>query len=200
MGAGTNLEYICPPWLDLRRNIFCLRFWLRMSLSDPTTLNESSAERPAEGDFHGSPTFRFIPRELAAKCRKLIESYHAMHGYARLPDMLWHSDGRDIIECHRDLMQVFKTASKSRGAKRANESFVLIATAIMSVEVLARDFAGWGRRFPAAKRSAEHMLGDLRTKPRVWFMDKYLYPSANIQRELVGALAPSSGNPAAMPH
>ena len=111
-------------------------------------MRKSQANRQTGGDFGASSSFKFIPKELAIKCRKLIESFHAMHGYGRLPDMLWNSDARDIIECHRDLMRVFKNASKSRGAKRANELFLLIATAIVSLEVLARDFSGWGKRFP----------------------------------------------------
>jgi hypothetical protein len=169
-----------------------------MSLIDHTTQDvEDPAERQTDGGFGATSNFRFIPKELAAKCRKLIESYHAMHGYGCLPDMLWHSDARDIIECHRELMQVFKNASKSRGAKRAYESFLLIATAVVSLEVLARDFAGWGRRFPVAKREAETMLVDFPARQRAWFMDKYLYPSLNTHRELANALAPSAAKTAA---
>jgi hypothetical protein len=153
---------------------------------------EDLAPRQPNGDFSATSAFKFIPKELAIKCRKLIESYHAMHGYSRLPDMLWNSDARDIIECHSDLMQVFKNASKSRGAKRANESFLLIATAVVSLEILARDFSGWGKRFPGAKREADGKLVDFPARQRVWFMDKYLYPSLNTHRELVGTLAPST--------
>jgi hypothetical protein len=32
-----------------------------------------------------SSNFRFVPRELAGKCRQLIESYHAIYGYVGLP-------------------------------------------------------------------------------------------------------------------
>lgn len=152
--------------------------------------------RQAE-DSVGTPSnFRFVPKELAAKSRKLIESYHAMHGYGRLADMLWHSDARDVIECQRELMRVFKNASKSRCAKRAHDSLVLIATVIVSLEVLARDFAGWGRRFPSAKREAEAMLGEFQLKQRTWFMDQYLYPSLGIHRELASSLAPSAADQA----
>jgi len=146
----------------------------------------------ADHVFDEAPTFRFVPREVAVQCRKLVESYHAIHGCARLPDMLWHSDARDIVECDRDLTKIFKSASRSRGAKRADELFLLIATVIVSVEVLARDFAGWGKRFPAAKREAEVLLVDFPQRQRVWFMDKYLYPSLDIRRESVGALAPAA--------
>jgi len=145
---------------------------------------------PADGEAGKDLHLRFVPRELAAKCRKLIESYHAMHGYGRLADMLWDSDARDVIECHRDLALVFKSACKSRCARRTNDSLVLVATVILAVEVLARDFAGWGKRFPTAKRQAEAMLMDLPIRERNWFMDKYLYPSLSLHRGLAGALAP----------
>jgi len=169
-----------------------------MSLIDHNTIEANDPAEPRlDGEFIGGPNFRFVPNELARKCRKLVESYHEIHGYACLPDMLWHSNARDIIECHRDLMQVFRNASKSRSAKRANDSFLLIATAIVSLEVVARDFAGWGRRFPAARRKAEAMFADFPARPRNWFMDKYLYPSLNLQREAASALALSPPLPAA---
>jgi hypothetical protein len=169
-----------------------------MSLIDHTTIEANDPTEPrSDGEFIADPSFRFLPSELASKCRKLVESYHEIHGYACLPDMLWHSNARDIIECHRDLMQVFKNASKLRSAKRANDSFLLIAIAVVSLEVLARDFAGWGRRFPGARRKAEAVFADFSTRRRLWFMDKYLYPSLNLHREAASALAPSSAISAA---
>jgi hypothetical protein len=163
------------------------------------SLTESTAEdigkdldRQINADLPAASDFRFIPRELAAKSRRLIEGYHGIHGYGCLPDLLWHSDARDIIECNRELMQIFKNASKSRCAKRANDSLLLIATVIFSVETLARDFAGWGKQFPAAKREAEKMLDDIRLQPHVWFMDGYLYPSLTAHRELASEVAPST--------
>jgi hypothetical protein len=139
----------------------------------------------------GPRTLQFVPRDLALKCRKLVESYHDINGYTGLPDMLWLSDARDVIECHRDLTQIFKRASKSRGAKRANNTFLLIATVIVALEVLARDYAGWGKRFPTAKREAEKMLGDYPPGQRVWLMDLYLYPSLGTRRQFISTLAPS---------
>jgi len=162
-----------------------------MSLISETVGRDTGkgTRHPADNDVGGRQTFPFMPKELTAKSRKLIESYHALYGYAGLPDMLWLSDARDIIECHRDLTQIFKKASKSRGAKRANDSFMLIATAVVSLEVLARDFAGWGSRFPTAKREAEKLLGDYLQRQRVWLMDLYLYPPLGVRREFANALA-----------
>jgi hypothetical protein len=135
-----------------------------------------------------SSSFRFVPRDLAIKCRHLIESYHAIYGYVGLPDMLWLSDARDIIESHRDLMRVFTKASKARGAQRANASFLQIATTIVALEVLARDFSDWGKRFPAAQREAEKVLGGLPQLRRTWLMDLYLFPPLGVRREFADAL------------
>ena len=154
----------------------------------------TEAGKDADSGVCGLSHFRFVPHELTLKCRSLIESFHAIYGYVSLPDMLWLSDAREIIERHAALMQMFKKASRSRGAKRANESFLTIATAVVALEVLARDFAGWGKRFPAAKRDAEKLLGDLSQRQRTWLMDLYLYPPLGARRETTAALAPPATN------
>jgi hypothetical protein len=155
---------------------------------------ETDAGPKVGADVEANPIFQFVPRELTSKSRTLIESYHALHGYGCLPDLLWHSGARDVIECNRDLAQIFRSASKSRGAKRANDSLLLVATVVFSIEALARDFAGWGRRFPAAKRDAEKLLGEARTAKHVWFMDMYLYPSLGVNREWANELRPSTAS------
>ena len=146
---------------------------------------QASRDTPQKADTAAalSANFHFIPRELATKCRRLIESYHAIYGYVGLPDMLWLLDARDIIERDRELTRIFKRAARSRAAKRANNSFLHIATTIVSLEVLARDFSGWGKRFPAAKREAETILGDLPQLRRTWLMDLYFFPPVGIRRE-----------------
>jgi hypothetical protein len=194
----TNLECISPLWIHLLRRFGLnrARFEAQMSLIDETSTAAGNHDARLDDSAGAASPFRFLPRELAGKCRKLIESYHAMHGLGCLPDMLWHSDARDIIECHLELTQLFKAASKSRAAKRANDSLLLIATVVVSLEVLARDFAGWGKRFPNAKRQAERMLGDFPLRERTWLMDLYLYPPLGIHRDLVNTLAPSAAEPA----
>ena len=127
--------------------------------------------------------FSFLPIDLSGKCRTLIESYHEMHGFSGLPDMLWTSEARDIIESDRDLTLAFRRACRSRGARRANETFIAIAAIVMSVEVLARDFAGWGKQFPNAKSRAEKILGEPPSGPRITLMDLYLFPSLTVRRE-----------------
>jgi len=159
-------------------------------INETTTPVENNSGHPASRGVNLDSNFQFVPKELAIKCHSLIESYHAMHGYGCLPDMLWHSDARDVIECNRDLATIFKNASKSRCAKRANDSMLLIATVIFSLEMLARDIAGWGKRFPAAKHEAEKLLGgDFMPSQCTWLTDMYLYPSL---ASPVSALAPTS--------
>lgn len=163
----------------------------KVSLTSEASSNGTGADtgRPAEAYAFKQRTFQFVPKELADKCRKLIESYHGIYGYVGLPDMLWLSDAREVIECHEDLAQIFKKAAKSRGARQANDSFLLIATIVVSLEVLVRDYASWGKRFPAAKREAEKVLGEIPLRPRVWLMDLYLYP-VGVRREFADALTP----------
>lgn len=163
-----------------------------MSPIDDATAMANAFESRMEDDAVINSDFEFVPRELAAKCRELIESYHAMHGYGCLLDMLWHSDGRHFVESHCRLMEIFKEASKSRHAKRANSSFLRIATLVVSLEVLGRDYAAWGKRFPEAKRDAETLLGDYPVERRVWFMDKYFYPTLGGHRQSAGTLGADS--------
>jgi hypothetical protein len=154
-----------------------------------TDTQASSDTLPAaEAGAAPGASFRFIPRELATKCRRLIESYHAIYGYVGLPDMLWLSDAREIIERDRELTRIFRRAARSRAAKRANDSFLQIATTIVALEVLARDFSGWGKRFPAAKRQAEKILGGLPQLRRTWLMDLYFFPPVGVRREFADTL------------
>jgi hypothetical protein len=150
-----------------------------------------TTQRPADSRSIKQRTFQFIPEELAVKCEKLIEGYHALYGYVGLPDMLWLSDARDVIESHDDLLQIFRKASRSRAAKRADSSLLLIATIVVSLEVLARDYANWGKRFPDAKSEAEKLLGGTAQRRRTWLMDLYLFPPPGVRREFAEALAPS---------
>jgi hypothetical protein len=155
--------------------------------SSPTVENSSS---PKNSPKTLDTDFSFIPKTLATKCRRLIETYHAMNGYGCLPDMLWQPELRDFIEMHKDLREIFKRSSTTRSAKRANEGYLLIATTILSLEVLASDFAGWSARYPTAKRRAHAVLQEYTLNSRTWLMDRYLYPRSYINPAFINALAP----------
>jgi len=96
----------------------------------------------------------------------------------------------DFIESQRDFSHVFKSAAKERVAKRADNGFVLIATTICSLEVLTRNFAGWGARSPLARRKAEALVDEYLSKPRVWLIDMYRYPQRHINPPFINPLAP----------
>jgi len=119
--------------------------------------------------------FRFLPKELAERSRQLIESYHDLNGYAKLADLLWHAEDREFISRHRELAPVFRKASVARSAKKAQQGYVLIATILLSLELLASDFAGWGKRFPSAKRKADLILREHLPNSCSWLTDFYLY-------------------------
>ena len=152
--------------------------------------------RPADSHVFKQQTFQLIPDELALKCGKSIESYHAMYCLLGLPDMLWLSDAREIMSCHPDLTRVFRKAAKSRGAKRANNSLLLIATIVVSLEVPVRDYASWGKWFPSAKAEAERLLSEVPLRPRTCLMDLCLYPPLGVRREFADVLTLSSASAA----
>ena len=129
-----------------------------------------------------------LPPSLAAQCRGLIESYHEIHGYGCLPNMLWRAGLEGFIKKHPCLRQILRKASTTRSAKNANKGFVEIATAILSLEILASDFASWSTMFPEAKSMANALLRMRRA--RMFLMEHYLYPPKHINPAVLAALAP----------
>src|SRR5580704_19470232 len=75
--------------------------------------------------------FSFLPKDLLEKCTPFIIRYHELNGYSCLPDILWHPETRNFIETNTALNQLFRKSTSSRGAKKANEGFVLVATVIL---------------------------------------------------------------------
>jgi hypothetical protein len=132
----------------------------------------------------------FLPKSLTAQCQVLIESFHELHGYSRLPDILWKAGLGPFIEAHGQLQQLLRKASTTRSAKKSNEGFVKIATAILSLEILASRFAGWNTIYPeAASKSRKiqkaHARGLL--TPLIEF---YLYPPKYPNAAAIAALVP----------
>ena len=129
--------------------------------------------RPAEESDVG-----FLPESLVEQCRDVIESYHASHGYFCLPDILWKSRLGPFIEGDPTLGPLLRSASTARRAKKANECFVKIATTILSMEILASNFAGWSSLYPAAGEKARGFLLKRNTlNPQTPLLDYYVYPS-----------------------
>jgi len=134
--------------------------------------------------------FNFLPSNLATQCRSLIESYHEVHGFACLPDILWKSRLGPLIEKHRELRQSLRKASTTRSAKKSHEGFVRIAMTILSIEILASSFAGWGAIYPEAAELARELLKRNGNGQHMPLMEFYLYPPKYISSAAIATLAP----------
>jgi hypothetical protein len=132
----------------------------------------------------------FLPKDLAAQCRSLIESYHEVHGFACLPDILWKSRLGPFIEKQSELRQFLRKASTTRSAKKANEGFVRIATVILSLEILASSFAGWSAIYPEPGETARAILKRNARTSHMPLMEFYLYPPKYISTAAIATLAP----------
>jgi hypothetical protein len=141
-------------------------------------------------DTTESSDFRFLPKSLTTQCRSLIESYHELHGYACLPDILWKSRLGPFIERHHELQQLLRKASTTRSAKKANQGFATIATKILSLEILASSFAGWSAIYPEAGSTAHSILRRNSRSSQMPLMEFYLYPPKYLSSAAVATLIP----------
>lgn len=138
----------------------------------------------------GNRELDFLPKTLAAQCQTLIESYHELHGYACLPDLLWKSGLGPFIESHQELSQWLKKAATTRSAKQAHNRFVHIAKMILSLEILASGFAGWRTIYPDAGQMASKILQPNVRGHLMPLMEFYLYPPKHISSAAIATLAP----------
>ena len=139
----------------------------------------------------------FLPGNLTRQCRAVIESYHEMHGFACLPDVLWKSRLGPFIEKHKDLRQILRRASTTRSAKKSNEGFIHIATTILSLEILASSFLGWDAIYPDAADAGRAIHKRIAGGHHMPLTEFYLYPSKYISVDAIATLAPPSAHPAA---
>jgi hypothetical protein len=137
-----------------------------------------------------NPDFGFLPRSLTVQCQSLIESYHELHGYGCLPNILWKSRLGPFIETHRELRQLLRKASTTRSAKKSNEGFVRIATTILSLEILASSFAGWSAIYPQAGSRAQAILKRNMRSPQMPLLEFYLYPPKYLSSAAIATLIP----------
>src|SRR5580658_6793424 len=117
-----------------------------------------SASNETLSDGSSSPDFGFLPQNLSSQCRSLIESYHDLHGYGCLPDILWKAGLGPFIETHREFRQLLRKASTTRSAKKSNDGFAQIATTLLSLEILTSNFAGWSTLYPQAASTSKLIL------------------------------------------
>src|SRR5882672_11747256 len=141
-------------------------------------------------DKAGNIDLSFLPNSLTTQCRSLIESYHELHGYACLPDILWKSRLGPLIESHNEFRQLLRKASTTRSAKKSNEGFARIASTILSLEILASSFAGWSAIYPEAGSMAQAILKRNSRSPHMPLMEFYLYPPKYISSAAIATLTP----------
>ena len=137
-----------------------------------------------------SVDFGFLPKTLVSQCQSLIESYHELHGYACLPDMLWKSQLGPFIESHPEFRELLRKASTTRSAKKSHEGFVRIAQTILALEILASSFAGWSAIYPDAGSIARATLQRNGQAPHMPLMEFYLYPPKYISSAAIATLMP----------
>ena len=137
----------------------------------------------------GSPDFAFLPQNLSSQCRSLIESYHGLHGYGCLPDILWKAGLGPFIETHREFRQLLRKASTTRSSKKSSDGFAQIATTLLSLEILASNFAGWSALYPQAASTAKSILKRHTRISHTPLMESYLYPPKYISSVAIATLA-----------
>lgn len=141
-------------------------------------------------DATASPDFGFMPQDLRNQCRNLIEGYHDLHGYSSLPDILWKAGLGPFIETHREFRLLLRKASTTRSAKKSNDGFAQIATALLALEILASSFAGWSAIYPQAASAAKSILRRHTRLSRTPLMESYLYPPKYMSSAAIATLAP----------
>jgi hypothetical protein len=156
--------------------------------------NGASEEALSDGD---SPDFAFLPQNLSSQCRSLIESYHGLNGYGCLPDILWKAGLGPFIETHREFRQLLRKASTTRSAKKSNDGFTRIATTLLSLEILASNFAGWSALYPQAASTAKSILKRHMRFSHTPLMESYLYPPKYISSAAIATLKPPARQPIA---
>ena len=133
--------------------------------------------------------FSFLPKSLTTQCQSLIGSYHELHGYACLPDILWKARLGHFIEAHQEFRQRLKKASTTRSAKKSNEGFTQIATTLLSLEILASNFAGWSTIYPRAAFTTKSILKRHARPTSTPLMESYLYPPKYLSSAAIATLA-----------
>lgn len=132
----------------------------------------------------------FLPANLTSQCRSLIENYHDLHGYACLPDILWKARLGPFIQAHGEFRRLLHKASMARSAKKSNAGFVLIATKILSLEILSSSFAGWSAIYPESGSMARTILKRHAERDPMPLIEFYLYPPKYIGLNAIATLSP----------
>jgi len=100
---------------------------------------------------------------LIDKCTPFVVRYHELNGFSSAGHLVAPETSK-LIEGNPAFRQGFKKSTLSRGARKANERCVLIATLIRSIEILATGLAGGATRYPPARKKARAVACRIRSK------------------------------------
>ena len=81
-------------------------------------------------------------------------------------------------------------ASERVVASKERRLWILLAAMLLSAEILASDFAGWGTAYPAARRSAVAAL-EFDNETGTEWLDYYLPRRAFLEEDVVRAFGPA---------
>ena len=158
-----------------------------MDIKAERTSGGSHVSHAGENDH---ADFSFLPKGLVSQCQVLIDSFHDLHGYSCLADILWKAGLGPFIEAHAPLRQELRKASTTRSAKKSNAGFVRIATTLLSLEILASRFAGWSSLYPREAAKSREMLRAAARGVSHPLIEFYLYPPKYPNSAAIAALAP----------
>ena len=156
---------------------------------DVNAERKNSGGRTLDAGENDGVDFSFLPKGLVSQCQVLIESFHDLHGYPCLPDILWKAGLGPFIEAHPPLRRELRKASTTRSAKKSNAGFGRIATTILSLEILASRFAGWSSIYPREATKSREILKAISHRHQNPLIEFYLYPPKYLNSAAIAALA-----------
>jgi hypothetical protein len=105
-----------------------------------------------------------------------------------MPGILWDHDTMTFVGCSNGLMEMLKVATKSWRSNKRHEAQTYLAAIVLAIETLGSNFAGWGDRYPEAKRKADEILNTYFFANRMRLLDVYLPLRAQLDPNKVRTL------------
>ena len=141
-------------------------------------------------EFVESLDFPWVPKDLIVRTELLVEAHHEKFGYAELSTILWHKETMVFIYMYGDLIDLLSSGNAANTEKERNGFFRMIAAIILSFEMLADDFAGWGEACPGSRVEAEDLLQKNLPNARTRLLDTYLPRRSELDQGMLKALGP----------
>jgi hypothetical protein len=118
--------------------------------------------------------FEWLPENLVSMWVMGVKAKHEKHGWRSMPGILWDQDTMVFFGCYQSLMTMLEAATKGWRPNKRHEYQTYLASIVLAIECLGCDFAGWGTRYPEAKRKASEILDTYFINNRVRLLDVYV--------------------------